>query len=222
MEDRIREIFDRAVADLSDGGYDVNAERVRMPQVTDARNRFISAMRYLLGDKCVLRREYGAVVEWLNENDGRSLLLGGKCGTGKSLIATRVLPLIYATMHYTFVPMQAYQFSRLSDIPTSNVVIVDDIGTEGVVKKYGTSVDNFGRLVDLVDSGKRICIATTNLSADELAGLYGDRTMDRIRSNFKIITFDFGSMRGIGKVEADAINNQVMKEATRGTETSRF
>lgn len=222
MEDKIREIFDKAVADLSEGGYDVNAERVRMPQVMDARSRFISAMRYLLGDKCVLRREYGEVVEWMNENDGRSLLLGGKCGTGKSLIATRVLPLVYATMRYTFVPMHAYQFSRLSDIPPSHVVIVDDIGTEGVVKKYGSSVDNFGRLVDLVDSGKKICIATTNLSADELVTAYGDRTMDRIRSNFKIVSFDFSSMRGIGKEDADALNRDIMKEAVRCTETPQI
>ena len=54
----------------------------------------------------------------------------------------------------------------------------------------------FSEVVDRTERNGVLLIATTNLNDEELREKYGERTMDRIRANMRIIILDEQSLRG--------------------------
>ena len=141
--------------------------------------------------------EYGQVAAWMADSGGKSLLLYGNCGRGKTMIARFVIPaLFYMSTKKLFTCVDAIRMAENPDsILRCNFVSVDDVGTEDFTNNYGARRCAFAELVDSAEKDGKIVIATTNLNKKQLAEKYGDRTVDRIRSSFNCVLFKGDSLR---------------------------
>lgn len=165
--------------------------------IDNAEKLFKIEMMRILGPRFNYLKEYDKVIEWLNNNGGKGLVLSGNCGTGKSVIATKVIPALMNTMTPPRIAtwMNAKEFARRGEIENRSFWIIDDIGTEGQVKDYGTEVDKFEELLDKIDLKGGMAIITTNLTPDDIMERYGERKFGRLKANFEIIGFNHESMR---------------------------
>lgn len=151
---------------------------------------------YLLGNFNITE-SVNKVAEFLTDTRGKSLCLLGGVGTGKTLLATKILPILFK-MQYNkhFQCFKAVNLAEhLSVAKYNNFVIVDDFGTENDAVEYGNKLAQFSEWIDSLENRKCFSIITTNLSAEQIKQRYGLRTLDRIRGNFKVITFNEKSMR---------------------------
>lgn len=183
-------------------------------QIPDARNLLMRGLRYFLGDKATWQPEYDAVADWLTDNKGKGLLLYGGCGRGKTLIAQKILPVIF--QHYLHKVLPCYTSrdlnERYAEVLQYRMVSVDDIGQEDNMKIYGTTHKYFSELVDEAERHSKLLILTTNLrkmiprdeqgrpvatdSAPSLEGRYDIRTVSRLRLLTKDIPFVGDDLRG--------------------------
>ena len=73
----------------------------------------------------------------------------------------------------------------------------DDLGTESSLKYYGNECNVMAEILltryDLFVSNKLITHFTTNLSASEIEGMYGNRIRSRLREMLNLISFDKNS-----------------------------
>lgn len=195
MEKTIDELIDNAVQTLESHGVQIVKREFRI-KIPSAKERFEKAIKKAIGQDAQWLGEYDEIVDWLTDNGGKGLMLIGRCGTGKSVVACRVLPIVFNTMSgRIYRSHTAKEFSRLQNVPENDIVIIDDIGTEGNVKEYGTDRDNIGDVIDRLDFKGGLGVITTNLDADAIRAKYGDRTYDRIRTNFKFVYFLNKSLR---------------------------
>lgn len=78
------------------------------------------------------------------------------------------------------------------------IICLDDLGVEQSMKYFGNECNTIGEILlqryDLMIAEDFVTHATTNLNADELQELYGNRVRSRFRSMFNLIAFD----RGVG------------------------
>ena len=143
--------------------------------------------------------EYG-----LDLNKG--ILLNGPIGCGKTSLMTLL-------RHFHDPPTQ-YLIKSTRDIateynqegyPTINkygkarrIYCFDDLGVENNMKHYGNECNTIGEILlhryDLLTYEGIVTHATTNLNADELEKLYGNRVRSRLRSMFNLIAFDLNSI----------------------------
>lgn len=76
----------------------------------------------------------------------------------------------------------------------SGTICFDDLGTEGSLKYYGNECNVMAEILltryDLFVSQKIKTHITTNLSATEIEGFYGNRVRSRLREMFNLIAFD--------------------------------
>lgn len=140
--------------------------------------------------------EYDKIIEYLKDNKGKSLLITGSCGTGKSAIACSIIPLMFATIRKIVRPMTAQQFAKLKQFPNNEYLIIDDLGLEGEVKNYGTEIDNLSDLMDKLERvGGCTVVMTSNLTGEQMKEKYGERFMDRLINNFVIVRIEGKSNR---------------------------
>ena len=80
------------------------------------------------------------------------------------------------------------------DFHQSGTFCFDDLGTEGSLKYYGNECNVMAEILltryDLFVSQKIKTHITTNLSATEIEGFYGNRVRSRLREMFNLIAFD--------------------------------
>lgn len=165
-------------------------------QIKDAEKYLRWGLQYLFGEKYTWLAEYGKIAEWMSDNKGKSLLLIGGCGVGKSVIGCRIIPhIIKKVLGKTFEPISAPKFARIKELPRKMIWYIDDLGTERRVRDFGTEVDNFTDLFEDLESYGGIAVITTNLNSTEFRERYGDRNYDRIRSRFCIVAINHESMR---------------------------
>lgn len=155
----------------------------------------VSLMRFLSPTMQYLP-EYDKVISWMKENSGKSLILMGKCGLGKSIIACKVIPTLLATRGIFVRPANAKEFAKVGVVKDRSFWIVDDLGTEGIVKDFGTELDKISELLDRIDMIGGTAVITTNLTAEQLKERYGERNYDRMKQNFEIVSINHESMRG--------------------------
>ena len=151
---------------------------------------------YLLGE-LEITDSFVKVAEYLQDTQGKHLCLLGGVGTGKTLLATKILPLLFQ-MQYNkiFTCIKAVNLAEeLKTAKRYNFVIIDDVGTESDAVEYGNKISQFSEWIDTLEGRKCMSIITTNLSAEQIKQRYGLRTYDRIRGLFKVITFNEKSMR---------------------------
>lgn len=189
----IGEILER----LKDTGFQL-PNRVSI-QVPNARQRLYNALRYMLaqqGEKPQWLPEYELVADWLSDNKGKGLLLAGNCGRGKTLIATRVLPLFFAERNLFYAIYNSYDIkNRQRDVFNSHILCIDDLGVECESVSYGERRDLFIELIDSVEKKGKLLVCTTNLQQEHIEQRYGTRTIDRFFSCCTIVNFNGKSLR---------------------------
>lgn len=140
---------------------------------------------------------YRPIVDWMTDNQGRGLLMIGNCGLGKSLIGKYILPyLIRDSCRKVVNIFNAQELnSKPDEILSYHIIYIDDIGTENVSNIYGNKRIPFMELCDAVEQKGKLLICSTNLTLDELAEKYGERTIDRLRATTKVVPFVGQSLR---------------------------
>ena len=135
---------------------------------------------------------YQEVISWLNNNDGKGLLLLGACSLGKTFMARYVLPAILLKYSNRVVKSYDLQRDNIDAILKLKICCLDDIGTEDVRNEYGTKRMAFAEIVDNAEKNSNILIITTNLTGPEIKTRYGLRVYERLLAITKrvIITGD--------------------------------
>lgn len=145
----------------------------------------------------------GAADDCINENIDlkKGILLLGPVGCGKTTIMTLLNEFVY--------PHQRYSVKSTRDIASEfnqdgfqvihkygrrqKILCLDDLGVEQNMKYYGNECNTIGEILlhryDMHVNFEIVTHATTNLNAQELEKLYGNRVRSRLRSMFNLITF---------------------------------
>lgn len=133
----------------------------------------------------------------LENTNGKHLCLLGSCGTGKTLLATKIIPLIFnASFKKIFKVIKACDLNdRLQEVKSYPFVVIDDFGTESTAVNFGNKVEVFNEVIDSVEGRKCFFVLTSNLDANQIKQKYGVRTYDRLRGLFKVIQVNEKSMR---------------------------
>lgn len=168
--------------------------------IPDAKQRLTDALAYILSfyDKHSLwLPEYDEVANWLADNKGLGLFMYGNCGRGKSILGRYVLPALLLQHHGKVASVyDMHQMnSRLDEVLKKHILSLDDVGTEEPVNVYGNKRLAFAEIVDAAEKQGKLLITSSNLDADQIARLYGDRTLDRIKAICKRIPFRGNSLR---------------------------
>lgn len=174
-------------------GYQVDDERVDI-HIQDARNLLWQLLQHFTGGRAVWHPEYDQVAAWLTDNKRRGLLMMGPTGVGKTLICTRILPLIInARMGLRVMVHDALELNKNFDkIVRQKLICIDDVGTEATrTFDYGTPHIRFNELLDAAEKQQKLLILNTNLSLTEILHTYGDRA-DRLRALVTPVTMRSG------------------------------
>jgi DNA replication protein DnaC len=75
----------------------------------------------------------------------------------------------------------------------NKVICLDDLGLEQNMKHYGNECNTIGEILlhrhDIFVTSGTLTHATTNLNAEELENIYGNRVRSRMREMFNLISF---------------------------------
>lgn len=167
-------------------------------KVPDARQMLKDCLHSYMGDKATWLPVYDEVADWLADNQGRGLFCYGDKGLGKTMICYRCIPpIIYSCFERIISCYENAQEmnEQLDKILQKKLVYIDDIGTEGLIVRYGEKRFAFPEIVDNAEKKGNMLIVTTNLSAQEIKQKYGERTFDRLRAITKHVKFTGTSFR---------------------------
>lgn len=159
-----------------------------------------------------LQESYFQVKEFANHlqtnlKDGRGLLLKGSVGTLKTSLAVAVLRKHLASSGngrfmtlsslldniFTLKAKSQDQWARYEqEIRETPLLVLDDLGAEYTEGWVLTKVD---AIISERYNRCRSVIITTNLSAEQLRGIYAERVIDRLRTTLKVINFKGQSQR---------------------------
>lgn len=209
---RVRKNLNYAIEALTAMGYNVvKPERPKI-SIDHAEDLFFGVLQRVLeryGEKMekrlearnvkgkVIKGPHREIIEWLEDNRGQGLLLMGKPGNGKSVIAMSVIPLlVYMTTERVVGSYHVRELKeKWTDVISKSIIVIDDVGTEGTVNEYGTKRDYFMELMELAEAKNKIVVVTTNCNGDELRNKYDDRTYSRICGMCRPVVFDGDDFR---------------------------
>lgn len=198
-------------ANHSDGYIsDVSPERPRFA-VPDARKELEDGLRRVVGDGMQWNHAYDNIASWLQDNQGRGLLVVGTPGVGKSVICCDVLPLIIGgqnwRQHIAVVRAEDLR-SRLDELKRKRCVVIDDLGKDKR-KFYGETDNSFLNLCEASAQGGPLLIINTNLSTttipkhfqtaalypDSIQNRYGMEVLDRLKAVTAMVRIEGESLR---------------------------
>ncbi len=132
----------------------------------------------------------------------KGILLLGPVGCGKTSLMTLIKPFFQNEFQYRIKPSREISFEFIKEGYTtiirygksSNVYCFDDLGVEKSLKHFGNDCNTMAEILlcrydNFIQSGI-LSHATTNLNAQELENLYGNRVRSRLREMFNLISFD--------------------------------
>ena len=189
--------IDEIINGLKDFGFEV-PNRIYF-KIPNARTRLAKGLQYWLGKQGIQPQwlpEYEQIAEWLADNKGKGLLLAGSCGRGKTLIATRILPIFISELGRVYSIYNSYDLNvRQKEVFYSHLLCIDDLGIENESVQYGERRNVFVELMDLVEKKGKFIVVTTNLTQEQIKEKYGTRTIDRFYSCCEIVQFSGQSLR---------------------------
>lgn len=189
--------------------FDIHGNKREIMQLSmpreDARNALMRGLKYFVGDNAQWIAEYNLIADWLSDNHRRGLLLHGSNGVGKSLITTKVFPVIFkyymrlqsgVDLYYCVKATNVAElFDKDMSMRLSPILIIDDVGAESITSHYGTKRDFISELIDDCEDKKRLLIITTNLTPSEIGERYGIRTLDRLHAITHSFTIEHATFR---------------------------
>lgn len=198
--------FGAAMADTAALGREyypvaVNTVKISIP---DAEKRLRAGLDYLVRKFSEGRKaaewnndNYAPVVDWMQDNRGKGLLMTGGCGLGKTLIGTYILPVLIHDVHRKIVKcVEAQRLnSEAAKIAGKHLLSIDDLGCEAILNQYGSKRMVFADIVDAAEKEGKLLIVSTNLTVAEMQEKYGIRTVDRLRGITKFVPFTGESLR---------------------------
>ena len=188
--------FQKTLDGLKEIGFNPIPSLVQVA-IPEAKETLARGLQFYISDVAWLP-EYSEVAEWLTDNKGRGLLCYGNCGRGKTVICKKIIPLLLNHYHGKIVSCyDAQDINKdIDGIKSKHIICIDDIGVEKESVKYGEKRMAFPEIVDECEKRGHLLIATTNLSLNEIADKYGERTMDRLVAITKRVEFKGKSLRG--------------------------
>ncbi|MBQ8272676.1 MAG: ATP-binding protein [Tidjanibacter sp.] len=158
--------------------------------------------------------EYDMVIDWMTSTDDKGLMLMGDCGRGKSIIITRVIPILLRMLEERANPYPVHASELASVYPNAHTTenykptdtnlvyltrtpypIIDEVGVEPMMNNYGEKSEGFNQIVNVAERYHRPMFVTTNLTPLQLLDRYGERTMDRLAHLCRTINFQGDSLR---------------------------
>jgi DNA replication protein DnaC len=147
----------------------------------------------------VIRDEENCIKHGIDLNKG--ILLNGPVGCGKTSLMTLLKYFTYPKDNYLIKSSRdiAIEFND-EGYPiiqkygkSSKIWCFDDLGIENNIKHFGNECNTIAEVLlqryDLLTSQGIVTHATTNLNAEELERLYGNRIRSRLRGMFNLIAF---------------------------------
>ena len=188
--------FQRTIDSLRETGFNPLPNRVHV-RIPDAKENLWRGLNYFAGNAAKWLSEYDEVADWLSDNKGRGLLCYGNCGRGKTLLCGKIIPLLLN--HYCRKIVSCYDAQQmnaeLDTVKQKHILYIDDIGTEQMSVRYGDRRMAFCEIADETEKKGKLLMLTTNLTLNQIAEKYGERTMDRLVSVTKRIQFTGESLR---------------------------
>lgn len=187
--------FNEIIGLMREHGISVPDEKVYI-KINNAKENSISILSQFC-ENPIWQPEYDSICEWLTSNNGKGLFLYGDCGRGKTIWGKYVIPAMLLYFHNKVVKTYSIQEMNndIDEILKRKLIMLDDIGTEDIMVRYGEKRLAFAEIVDMAEKQSKLLIVTSNLNADELRVKYGERVIDRIKGTMHRVLFKGSSLR---------------------------
>lgn len=187
--------FNEIIGLMREHGISVPDEKVYI-KINNAKENSISILSQFC-ENPIWQPEYDNICEWLTSNNGKGLFLYGDCGRGKTIWGKYVIPAMLLYFHNKVVKTYSIQEMNndIDEILKRKLIMLDDIGTEDMMVRYGEKRLAFAEIVDMAEKQSKLLIVTSNLNADELRVKYGERVIDRIKGTMHRVLFKGSSLR---------------------------
>lgn len=190
--DRLRTLAEMKLR-MTQSGARPDDGQLRLRTTRDAAELLMWEIVKRVGEQAQWPEDYDQVAAWLTDNRGKGLMLIGDCGRGKSMITTEILPDLFRLgyivdadsgmkMAEPYICTARELRKCYKEALSHRIIIIDDVGTEGIENSFGEKMDWFSELVLDIDrpyrdskgrTVRRLLICSTNLNKWQLFG--GDR-----------------------------------------------
>ena len=148
---------------------------------------------------------YDGIVNWFTRNHGRGLLVRGTIGCGKTIIIRDIIiPAIreayglHIDCYNSMLEATKALDNHLLGNPlrgAAKTIYIDDVGREGLFKKYGNERNVFEEIVEDCYTYRKLLMVTTNLTKSSMAEKYDARTISRLKEMMTDVTIVAKDMR---------------------------
>ncbi|MFW5888003.1 MAG: hypothetical protein ACOCUH_04325, partial [Bacteriovoracia bacterium] len=141
--------------------------------------------------------EYDEIADYLFNTKGKGLFLVGSVGRGKSVIAEKVIPVLFKAVQNRLVSVyHALELGNcIDEARRKKFLVIDDVGTESIHNNYGSKSESFADLIAFAERNSALVYITTNLTSEQLIARYGERIISRIQKLCRIVKFEGKSLR---------------------------